>query len=154
MKNIITLLALSIILLSCSSSTDSGKDCICVNPFVDSSAKVVCTGVSDGDSWKFTLKGEEFPVRVLHVDCFETRRRSRLEGQALQAGISEDSALALGNMAKELAISLMQDNEILMVRDFAEDNLDTYGRMLRITIVNGMRLDSLMIAKGYGLEYE
>jgi endonuclease YncB( thermonuclease family) len=107
--------------------------------------------VSDGDTWKFELKDEQFSVRVLYVDCFETRRGSRLEKQATAGGISPDSALALGKLAKHLADSLMTDKPVTMLRDYEADNLDVYGRLLRITIIDGMRLDSLMLEEGYGV---
>jgi hypothetical protein len=57
-------------------------------------------------------------------------------------------------MAKHLADSLMPGNKVTMMRDYNEDNLDSYGRLLRITVVNVMRWDSLMIAKGYGIRDE
>jgi len=145
---------LTFLLLSCSSTTDSSKDCECSNPFVDSLATIKCIAVSDGDTWKFELKDERFSVRVLHVDCFETRRGSRLEKQATAAGITPDSALALGKLAKHLADSLMSGKQVTMMRDYDTDNMDVYGRLLRITICDGMRWDSLMIAKGYGMRYE
>jgi endonuclease YncB( thermonuclease family) len=144
---ILLLIIVAFALYSCSSTTDSCKDCECVNPFVDSVAVVDCIGVADGDTWKFEMKGEQFSIRVLNVDCFETRRGSRLESQAEAAGITPDSALVLGNFAKHLADSLMTGKKVTMVRDYDEDNLDTYGRLLRITIVDGMRLDSLMQVK-------
>jgi endonuclease YncB( thermonuclease family) len=151
MKSFIISLSLALLLLSCSSSTDSSKDCQCTNPFVDSIAIVTCVSVSDGDTWKFELKDERFSVRVLYVDCFETRRGSRLDDQAEAAGISPDSALALGKLGKHLADSLMSGNKVTMMRDYEADNLDVYGRLLRITVVNGIRLDSLMVEKGYGV---
>jgi hypothetical protein len=49
---------------------------------VDSVAVVGCIRVSDGDTWKFDLKGERFAVRVHYLDSFESRRGSRLDGQA------------------------------------------------------------------------
>jgi endonuclease YncB( thermonuclease family) len=145
---------LALAFYSCSSISDSSKDCECKNPIVDSVAVVDCIGVADGDTWKFELKGEQFSVRVLHVDCFETRRGSRLDKQAEAAGITPDSALVLGNFAKHLADSLMAGRKVMMVRDYDEPNLDAFGRLLRITIVDGMRLDSLMLAEGFALEYE
>lgn len=98
---------------------------------MDSVAVVDCIAVSDGDTWKFEIKGEPFAVCVLHVDCFETRHGTRLDGQAAAAGISTDSALALGKLAKALADSLMTGKKVTMVRDYDEDNLDAYGRLLR-----------------------
>jgi endonuclease YncB( thermonuclease family) len=153
MKNLL-LIVLAFAFYSCSSTSDSSKDCVCKNPIVDSVSVVLCIGVADGDTWKFELKGEQFSVRVLHVDCFETRRGSRLEDQAEAAGISADSALVLGNFAKHLADSLMTGKKVTMVRDYGEDNLDAYGRLLRITIVDGMKLDSLMVAKGYSVLFK
>ena len=123
------------------------------HPARDSVAVVTCAYVSDGDTWNFYYSDKKYIVRVLHVDCFETREGERLNDQAEKAGISPDSALKLGKAAKELAEVLLEDKQVTIVRDYSEDNKDVYDRLLRITIIDGKRLDSIMIAEGYGFPY-
>ncbi len=110
---------------------------VCTNPLVDSSANVLVTSVTDGDTFGFLVKGEEFKVRVLDIDCFETRHGSRLDSQAVKAKISIDSALSLGFKAKALADSLLNGKEVLIVRDSVEPDLDVYGRVLRRVFMKG-----------------
>lgn len=156
MKNRIQILNLFMIAIivfnSCSSSTEN-EPVDSDHPEYDSMAVVTCAYVSDGDTWNFYYSDKKFTVRVLHVDCFETREGERLNDQAEKAGISPDSALKLGKAAKYLAEDLLEDKEVTIVRDHNEDNKDVYDRLLRITIIDGQRLDSIMIARGYGFAY-
>ncbi len=113
-------------------SEDEPTSCpICTNPLLDSSAVVEVTYITDGDTFEFIERGEDIKVRVLGLDCFETKRGSRLTEQALERGISEDSALALGFQAKYLCDSLLMGEQIEIYRDSVEDNFDSFGRLLR-----------------------
>lgn len=104
--------------------------------------------VSDGDTFAIYYKNQKWKVRVLYVDCFEISRGSRLTDQSKRAGISEDSALALGLKAKEFAKQTLLYKKVELRRDYHEPNLDIYGRLLRVTIVDGMRYDSLIKVNG------
>jgi endonuclease YncB( thermonuclease family) len=145
------LIILAFAILSCSNSSDN--DVHDSNPIEANTATVTCDYVTDGDTWNFLYNDEKYIVRVLHVDCFETYQGERLERQAESCGISTDSAMKLGKLAKELADSLMAGKEVVIMKDPTEDSFDIYDRLLRITIIDGMRLDSLMIEKGYGVPY-
>lgn len=113
-------------------SEDEPTSCpICANPLLDSSAVVEVTYITDGDTFEFIELGEDIKVRVLGLDCFETKRGSRLTEQALERGISEDSALSLGFQAKYLCDSLLMGEQIEIYRDSVEDNFDSFGRLLR-----------------------
>ncbi|MGB9851410.1 MAG: thermonuclease family protein [Candidatus Kapaibacteriota bacterium] len=104
--------------------------------------------ISDGDTFAIYYKNQKWKVRVLYVDCFETQKGSRLTDQANRAGISVDSALSLGLKAKEFARKTLLNKKVELLRDFKEPNLDIYGRLLRITIIDGMRYDSLIRVMG------
>lgn len=100
--------------------------------------------ISDGDTFGIFYKNQKWKVRVLYVDCFETQKGNRLYEQSRKAGISIDSALSLGLKAKEFAKQILLYKKVELRRDFSQPNLDIYGRLLRITIVNGERYDSLL----------
>jgi len=151
LKYILLFFAFSCIVISCSNSTDN--DANDPNPIRASTATVTCDYVTDGDTWNFYYNNEKYTVRVLHVDCFETSQGDRLTKQAGKYGISVDSALILGKLAEYLADSLMTGKKIVIQKDPDEDAYDVYERLLRITIADGMRLDSLMIVRGYGMQY-
>lgn len=104
--------------------------------------------ITDGDTFAIYYKNKKWKVRVLYVDCFETRRGDRLSEQAKKAGISTDSALVLGKKAKDFATEMLLNKKVDLLRDLNEPNLDIYGRLLRITVINGLRFDSLLKVKG------
>ena len=142
--NRIVLFIVSLLLVGGCSSDETPTSCpVCANPLLDSAAHVLVTKVSDGDTFSFIERGEEIRVRVLAIDCFETRHGSRLTEQAIAAGISEDSALALGFEAKALADSLLMNEHVELYRDSGEDNFDAFGRLLRhvYVTINGRQIN-------------
>lgn len=135
---------LLILLNSCSQPAQQE----CTNPLIDSVAVVTCISVVDGDTWKFAIRRDIFSVRVLNIDCFESRRTARLKEQAEKYKISEDSAYSLGQQAKALADSLLTNKIVKIVRDFNEDNFDSYNRLLRYCFINELKYDSIFMMRG------
>ena len=122
----------------CSKDAPTSPNCpVCANPLVDSSAVVLVTKVLDGDTFRFMIKNDEFDVRILDIDCFETRHGSRLDTQAVKAGITVDSALALGFAAKALADSLLTGKQVTLTRDSIQPDFDVFGRVLRRVYLSG-----------------
>ncbi len=144
-NNILIHIFCFVIFTACSEQTVNV--CTCTNPLIDRQAVVICSEVSDGDTWKFLLGADEFSVRVLGIDCFETRRGARLDSQAVAAGITSDSALSLGKQAKALADSLLRGKEVIIFRDSLEDNFDVYGRLLRHCRVGQTNLADTMLRR-------
>ena len=110
----------------------------------DSIMNVEVTFVYDGDTFAFYENSVQYKVRVLKIDCFETSKNSRLSDQAEKAGITVDSALTLGIKAREFANSVLNGNEVTLIRDKYAPNTDDYDRLLRIVEINGERYDSLL----------
>lgn len=117
------------------------------NTPTDSVMKVIISYVYDGDTYLFYHDNSSYKIRLLNVDCFETSLNSRLEEQAHIAGISVDSALALGYKAKYYADSVLSDNEVTLYRGKYSINTDTYERLLRHVEIKGEMFDSLLKAK-------
>ncbi|MEI8135608.1 MAG: thermonuclease family protein [bacterium] len=101
------------------------------NPLLDSSAKVIVSRVVDGDTFEFAIESDTISLRIIGIDAYETRHGARLDSQAAHAKISVDSALSLGKLAKQFADSLLSHKEVLIVRDYRNENFDTYNRLLR-----------------------
>lgn len=140
-KNIILALAVALI-------TACSPECTNPNPFVDYDSQVDVERILDGDTFTILIKGEEFSVRVLNLDCFETKHNSRLADQAAKAGISEDSAYVLGHLAKSFADSILTGQRVTIKRDSAEADFDVYGRLLRKVYIHGFLYDSLIKVRG------
>jgi len=116
----------------------------CTNPYRDDTSEVVITRIVDGDTYAFLLDSEEVFVRLLGFDCFETKMNKRLRKQADDAGISPDSALALGVMQRGRAVRYLLNKKVLIVRDRRERNIDVYQRLLRHVIINGKNFKEIL----------
>lgn len=132
-------------LLSCSNEVCKCPDV--QNIFLDYKATALITDITDGDTYKTTEQNETISIRLLNIDCFETRRTERLTEQAAAAGISEDSAYNLGHQAKQFAIDMLLNKTVTIKRDSAEQNIDTYGRLLRHVIVNDSLFSEMLKAR-------
>ena len=102
-----------------------------VDPLLDSTATITVGRVIDGDTFEFGIGSDTIGVRVLDIDAFETRHGSHLDSQAIKAGISVDSAYALGKIAKQFADSLLTGRSVLLVREHGQPPFDDFSRMLR-----------------------
>ena len=131
MKRFIFTLVSAFFFFGCSDEEPTTSCIACTNPLLDSSAVVIVTYIIDGDTFEFIERKEDIKVRVLGLDCFETKHGSRLTEQALERGISEDSALALGFQAKCLCDSLLMNEQVELYRDSVQGSFDNFGRLLR-----------------------
>ena len=132
-----------IVFLGCSNPASTPA-----NPFVDYRCNIIVNRVIDGDTFTWLINNEEYSIRILGIDCFETKHNDRLIGQAAKAGISEDSAYTLGQIAKAFADSLLTGKLVTLTRDSAESNFDTYNRLLRHVFIGGKSYSDVIIAKG------
>lgn len=138
------ILFISLILISC---TENQSDNSQTSPFDEYSIVANVIEIYDGDTFLAYYKSVKEKVRVLNIDCFETSYGSRLEEQARKNNIPVDSAYKLGLQAKKLADSLLKNNYVTLNRDLSQSNRDVYNRLLRNVIINGMRYDSIIIAR-------
>jgi len=102
---------------------------ILVNSLTTSAQLVV--QVYDGDTYKILNQGKLHVIRLANVDAPEL---SQYYGTVVKAGVAK---LILGKIVKV---------------DFGIK--DRYGRMIAGVTVNGLSLDSLLIAKGWAWNYQ
>ncbi len=147
MRYFLSIILISAALLTCNDNKNTNNNSE-PSPFDESPVDALVTWVVDGDTFFAAIDRDTATIRVLYIDTYETEINERLEGQAKDAGISVDSALALGKEAKNYAIDLLKDETVTLIRDEDEYNKDIYDRYLRAVEINGMRYDSLIKAKG------
>ena len=121
------------------------------NVFIDYESTVEINYVTDADTYKFEISNETVIIRLLNVDCFETRQGTRLNGQAEKAGISVDSAYNIGVAAKLYAIDQLRDKFVIIRRDSNESNMDTYGRLLRHVLINDSLFSDMLKSRNYAV---
>jgi micrococcal nuclease len=135
---------LTIIIIAGCSDSNGPSD---INSFL-------CIRVVDGDTYDFVSNNDTIRIRHLYIDCFETSKGSRLDKQAERAGISSDSALTLGLLAKEYVKNIIEFKKCILLSDTNESDKDIYGRYLRTVTINNQRLDSLLLKNGLAFPYK
>lgn len=122
------------------------------NPFIDDSCIVKVYRVVDGDTFEFIIERDTIDVRVLELDCFESRRGTRLTEQAAAVGIDSEVALLIGQAAKKFATDYLVGKNVKLIRDRNESNIDTYARLLRKVYVDEKRYRDTMCAQAFTVE--
>ena len=100
------------------------------------------TEVVDGDTIKVRKGGEEQTVRLLGIDTPE-----------LAHGDKKRECFARN--ATSFVRNRIQDQRVVLVRDYSQKNTDAYDRLLRYVSLpdNERSLNYMLIAQGYGFEY-
>lgn len=159
MKNyIIAISSLLVIVLtifavkSCKEVTNNPTESKFSNPFIDDSCTVKVYRVVDGDTFEFIIERDTIDVRVLELDCFESRRGTRLNEQAASVGIDSEVALLIGQAAKTFANDYLVGKNVKLIRDRNESNIDSFGRLLRKVYVDNKRYRDTICAQAFTVE--
>lgn len=86
--------------------------------------------IVDGDTIDVEWFGGVARLRVIGIDCFETRPNKKLRKQAEDWNITEKRALDLGNQAKEVAEKSLLDKEVEVRFAGKKIERDAFGRLL------------------------
>lgn len=112
---------------------------------------VEITKISDGDTVKVMLDGEEIGIRMLKIDCFETSKNRRAIKQSEYYHIPIGEVFKRGNYSKQkLKDKLSKDNKIKL----EWEKKDKYNRVLgTIYTLDGENINDYMLNDGGCVEY-
>lgn len=147
---------LVITLLSLSSLFACAEDELPPSPIgrqVAGGAQAVVLTVSDGDTLQVQLaEGEEPPsfyIRVLGIDCPETRRNDKCARDEAEGRRSCDEQIPLGQRAKVRARALLQGATVSLEPGEGGFEWDVYDRLLAyIRLSDGRDLGLTLIDEG------
>ena len=111
----------------------------------------VVTKVVDGDTLHVTIGKTDEKIRILYVDTPEKYGGSKLEKDAIRAGISPEKEQELGKLASGYASRFFQKGDAVIV---SSSKKDQYGRMLGTVNKNGVDYSKQIIADGYSCIYK
>jgi endonuclease YncB( thermonuclease family) len=121
--------------------------------FLPPSCTCTITRVVDGDTYCVEYERHEYIVRILGVDCFETRYGAKLRSQSLARGISLREALKKGIRAKDFAENILLGETVTIIRPDGVPDNDIYFRYLRQVFVQwgnaNTNLAALLAQHGY-----
>lgn len=121
------------------------------NIHLDYQSSVELVYITDGDTFKTEIQEETIIIRLLGIDCFETRHGTRLTEQANKANISIDSAYQIGLNTKQFAIDKLLNQSVIIRRDSTQANIDTYGRLLRHVVLNDSMFSDMLRVRNYAV---
>jgi micrococcal nuclease len=110
--------------------------------------------VVDGDTLVVTKPGAdpEVHVRLLGIDCLESRRIERLDKQALTLGIPTEMALSLGKATTVLVEQLVWGHPIYLELEGINDK---YGRLIAYVWTNDdQSLNLQLLTSGQAMVYD
>lgn len=100
--------------------------------------ELLCTGIVDGDTLRVQRAGGlREKVRVLGIDCLETRNLEKQERQAAALNKSSRAVLRLGEQATRYAKTHLLNQRISLVQPGEQEARDDYGRLLCYVEVKG-----------------
>lgn len=146
MKFIIPLIIILFSLVACDdNSTNKPSQNYIPNEWI---LDVSVDSVISANRLLITINQKTYTVAVSDLEVFETTKNAVLANQANLAGISEDSAVAIGNRALFFAKELLLNRQIRIVRDSLYGNSLYSGELIRHVFVNNLKYDSLMKSLG------
>jgi endonuclease YncB( thermonuclease family) len=103
--------------------------------FLPATCNATVTRIIDGDTYVIEWSGNEYVIRLIGADTFETRYSAKLRKQALRHSISMAEAIQKGRAASQFAESVLLGEIVTLVRpDVSPDN-DMFFRHLRTVSV-------------------
>ena len=98
---------------------------------------VQCVSVYDGDTISVEYRGNVEKVRLLGVECVETRSGKKRKAQAEKYRVDENLISQLGALAKSYTNERSLDKNVLLVFPSGDEKLDGFGWLLAYVEVNG-----------------
>ncbi len=125
---------------------------ICCFTYAADKIPITIIKIYDGDTVLAKIDKNQFSIRLIGIDCFETRKIHRAYKQAYQNNISVDEVDCKGQSSKQFLEQLYKNNQNKSVfLDFK--GIDKYGRALGIVYFDSINVNKELINNGNCLKY-
>ncbi len=118
------------------------------------SSKIPITIVKiyDGDTVLAQIDKNLFSIRLIGIDCYETKKIHRAYKQAYQNNLSVDEVVCRGKNSQQFLEQLYENNKNKPIfLDFK--GIDKYGRVLGIIYFDGKNINQELLDNGNCLKY-
>ncbi len=110
--------------------------------------RVECVEVVDGDTIRVLRNGKKVDVRILGIDCPETRRGSKLSRQAERAELDTDQMLRYGEIAHRTTRNWLKGRTVTLVFPDGEIRRGSFGRLLAYVEQEGVDIGERLLLGG------
>ena len=111
------------------------------------------TNISDGDTVKAKIDKNEFKIRLVGIDCYETCKIHRAYKQAYENKLNIDDVMRNGKLSKHYLQNLYEINKNKNI--YLEfKGVDVYGRVLGVLYFDRINVNEEMKNHGVCMLYE
>lgn len=105
--------------------------------------------IIDGDTFKGVIESDTLTVRLIGVDCPESRKNTKAYNDAEKSENNVETIVAMGKIAKEFTKEHLKENETVYL-EFGVGGNDKYGRILAYVWLNDtLMLNKFLLSEGY-----
>lgn len=104
--------------------------------------------INDGDTITALVNNENTKIRLLDVDCYETKKNKRAKFQQKYYELSVDEVLEKGKQSRKILKKLLEDHRYIRVE---WEKRDSFGRILGKVYLDDIKSNSIIDVNQYML---
>lgn len=105
--------------------------------------------INDGDTLTALVNNETTKIRLLDVDCYETKKNNRMKFQQKYYGLSIDEVIQSGKQSRKKLKNLLKDHRYIRVE---WEKRDSFGRILGKVYLDDIKSAGVIDVNRYMLE--
>lgn len=105
--------------------------------------------INDGDTLSAFVNNENTKIRLLDVDCYETKKNARAKFQQKYYGLSVDEVLEKGKQSRKTFKKLLKDHRYIRVE---WKKRDSFGRILGKVYLDDIKSSGVIDVNQYMLK--
>lgn len=105
--------------------------------------------IQDGDTLSALVHDENTKIRLLDVDCYETKKNARAKFQQKYYGLPIDEVLEKGKQSRKILKKLLKDHRYIRVE---WEKRDSFGRILGKVYLDDIKSNGIIDINQYMLE--
>ncbi len=105
--------------------------------------------INDGDTLSAFVNNENTKIRLLDVDCYETKKNARAKFQQKYYGLSVDEVLKKGKQSRKTLKQLLKDHRYIRVE---WEKRDSFGRILGKVYLDDIKSAGIIDVNQYMLK--
>ena len=105
--------------------------------------------INDGDTLSAFVNNENTKIRLLDVDCYETKKNGRAKLQQQYYGLSVDEVIKNGKQSRKILKKLLKDHRYIRVE---WEKRDSFGRILGKVYLDDIKSVGVIDVNQYMLE--
>ena len=120
--------------------------------FANEHIKIKLVKILDGDTIIGKIDKNEFSIRLIGIDCYETSKINRAYKQAYNDNLTIEEVITKGNEAKKYLNEIYKKSNKKTYLDFK--GLDVYKRVLGVVYFDKLNINEDLKTKNYCNEYK